>query len=125
MRSVVRGFVSRWSRTVGDSAQHEWGGFFVCVFCLLFAGGLGSRVFVIRPACISGRNFHRDVYSSINSPSPDFSTFMMVPLVKPRVARKRACFARSAGVVAGSPYFLLQTSWARVSSVLFNSAPAS
>jgi hypothetical protein len=54
MRRVVRGFVSRWSQTVGDSAHRGWGGFFVRVFlfvffCLLFARELGSRLFVIRP----------------------------------------------------------------------------
>lgn len=112
----------------GGGFRSAWVGSAFCL-CFLFAICTRIRAFgcsvsarVIRP---HKPNFHPDGYSSINSSSPEFSTFMIVPLVNPRVARKRACFARSAGVVGRSPYFLLQTSRARVSSVLFNSAPAS
>src|SRR5882757_4922404 len=118
MRRVVRGFVSRWLREVGDSAQRGWGRFFVCVFLFAICGRTGLLAIRYPPRPYEP-NFQPDVYSSINSSSPAFSTFIIVPLVKPRVARKRACFARSAGVVGGSPYFLLQTSRARASSVLF------
>ena len=129
--AVCFGFVSIGPRAVGKSARC-WGWGLCLCFRLVFYSALARGAGRWRAEQGIGFSFFARMnrisagaYSSIKSSSPAFSTFMIVPPVKPRVARKRACFARSAGVVGGSPNFLLQTSRARVSSVFFSSAPAS
>ncbi|KGX53587.1 regulatory RecX domain protein [Burkholderia pseudomallei TSV32] len=58
-----------------------------------------------------------------NSSASPFSSFAIVALEKPRIARKRACFARSACVCGTAPNFLRQTDCARSNSLSRNRAP--